>query len=102
LDLDPYNHPMYYADLADLYIQVGQFDSAAVYTDRGLQLYPDDVVSNRSAQDEVAPEVARLYVERATLELAAGRRDVARADAADARRLDPVNTTARELLGASR
>jgi len=60
LQLDPWNHPEYYVDLATLQMERGEKRAALATVQVGLNLYPASVVANRNADPTVKPAVTEL------------------------------------------
>lgn len=69
LQLDPWNHPEYYVDLATLQIERGEKAAARTTVQTGLDLYPAAVVANRSTDPTVKPAVAELGRLKTTLHI---------------------------------
>lgn len=62
LNLDRWNHPEYYLDLASLLLQKGDTVGAQKVISQAVALYPDKVISNRNASASFKPTVAELLV----------------------------------------
>lgn len=95
--LDRWNHPEYYVDIAALYLRQGKVQSAQSLIAQGLELYPDEVVQNRSADATIKPAVAELLALRAAERLSQGATASAQRDITRALRLDPHNRDAIRL-----
>ena len=78
LELDPFNHPDYAYDLARIQALEGK-TAVALQTARGmLALYPQKVITNRSADASLRPALVGLATFVGTQELAAGNLTAAR------------------------
>lgn len=86
LRLDPYNHPDYYLDLADLYLIQKQPARAQQLLTAAINQYDAATIVNRSTVASFKPQVIQLYLMRARSEgdqgnTVAALRDVAIANA---------------------
>ncbi len=97
IQLDPYNHPDYYADLAYLYLLDNQPAQVMTTTSAAIKQYPDAVVANRNSDLAVKGYLGALYYFRALAEQEndPGR---AKADAQKALKLNSRNQDARQLI----
>lgn len=98
LGLDPFNNPSYYADLADLYLDQGNLDAAAMVAKQGLDLYTEQVIANRHAMVSFRQGVAKLEVIYAQVNLAKNKVPEALALLQKALVHDPGNSNAKQLM----
>jgi tetratricopeptide (TPR) repeat protein len=98
LKLDMYNHPDYYLDLAQTKLQQGDKQAAQAVALRGLSLYSDSVIAQRSADPAIKPAVAGLLVVTSYEQIAQGNMQEAKRSLNRALRLDPNNFDAQTLL----
>ena len=101
LQLDPWNHPEYYVDLATLQLQRGETAAARATVQKALNLYPDSVIANRNADTTIKPAVAELLVLQAADHLQHGDKAAAAAELSRALRLDPTSQDAKQLQNAT-
>lgn len=98
LELDPYNHAEYYADLASLQLNAQKDATAAQATiTRALSLYTDQVIKNRSADTQMQPAVVQMLIFQARIQLEAGNTAAAKTTVERAKRLDPLNPFVQDL-----
>lgn len=90
LQLDTLNHPEYYLDLAQLHLRREQPNEAVEVLNRVITLYPDPVITNRSANPRLKMIMAQIYSLRGVL-------TGSMADAERALRLDRHNRQAQQL-----
>lgn len=97
LRLDPYNEPMYYGNLARLYLSEGKLNDAELVATRGIDEYPASVISNRSVDTTIPVQVSDLYVDRAAARWELGDAKSAGADLTRALQINPSNTLATQF-----
>jgi tetratricopeptide (TPR) repeat protein len=68
INLDRYNHPQYYLDLALTQAQRDNLSAARQTVDTALALYPQNVTANRNADPTIKPTIEELQKVHATLE----------------------------------
>lgn len=90
LRLDPYNRPAYYEELSTLLFEMGRLVEAEQIVASGISLYPDSVINNRNADENIKPSVAQLYFLRSRIRLAQNNRVGASEDAAKSLELRPA------------
>jgi tetratricopeptide (TPR) repeat protein len=95
---DEWNHPVYYNDLIQVDIAYRQkWVDAARMVSTVIDLYPNDVISNRSADTTLEPTIAQSYALRADIWLHDNRPDQAKLDIGRALKLDKTNSLALQL-----
>jgi tetratricopeptide (TPR) repeat protein len=97
LKLDPLNHPGYALDLASMQLAAGDTPGAVKTAQAMLELYPDEVIDNRSSDETVRPAAADLEALVGNVDLQAGRLEAARAAARRALKVYPGSLRARAL-----
>jgi len=97
LALDRFNHPDYALDLAGVLNAEQKPAEAVSVAGTMLAQYPPAVVSNRGADETLAPNLADLEALRGNIYLGQGRVSDARAAADRALKLDPMSLRGRAL-----
>ena len=97
LALDPWNHPDYYLDPAQVLLQQGNTTAAQQLVTRALALYPDSVIANRNADAGIKPTIAELLALQAADRLQHGNTAAATIDLDRALKLDPSNQDVKQL-----
>ncbi|MEO7617677.1 MAG: O-antigen ligase family protein [Candidatus Saccharibacteria bacterium] len=97
LNKDPYNHPDYAGDLAQLLIARGKSAEAQKVVEAMLKQYPEEVVKNRNADVSLHTNFANLEGILAQLKLNAGDRDGAKASVVRGLKLNPTNLRCRSV-----
>ncbi len=62
LQLDPWNQPLLYSDLATLYLSRDRNAEALELSTQGLAKYPGSVIINRNSLNQLPGQIADLYV----------------------------------------
>jgi tetratricopeptide (TPR) repeat protein len=97
LELDPYNHPEYGLDLADLQLGSGDTAGSRKTAQAMLKLYPVEVINNRNLDKTLRPTVASLEALVGNTYLREGKLQEAGAAAGRALKLDSQNLRGRAL-----
>jgi len=97
LRIDPYNHPEYALDLADLQRQLGETDGALKTAHAMLAQYPDAVLDNRNNDQTLRPTVANLWAVVGNIELSRGNIPAAKAAVGRALTVYPASLRGRAL-----
>ncbi len=97
LTKDPYNHPDYASDLAQIQIRLGQSTVATKTIESMLAKYPDAVVGNRNADSSLKNNLANLYGILAQQKLDVGDMVSAQASITRGLKLSPNNLRCRSL-----
>ncbi|HVE80752.1 MAG TPA: O-antigen ligase family protein [Candidatus Dormibacteraeota bacterium] len=100
LELDPYNHPQYYFDLAKLQAARGKIPEAIQTADTVLRLYDEAVLANRVHDKEVPRTISGVMVFKADHLARAGHIKEARSLAEKAIKVYPANAAAGQLIKA--
>ncbi len=97
LELDRFNHPDYALDLASALLNEQKPDEALQVAKAMLAQYPSAVVSNRGADETLAPTLANLEALMGNVYLSRGKVTEAKAAAEHALALDPRGLRGRAL-----
>jgi tetratricopeptide (TPR) repeat protein len=97
LRLDPYNHPDYAQDLANVQLLVGDQAGALQTIQAMLAQYPDAVIANRGNDQTLRPDVANLWATVGNIELRQGNVIAARAAVGRALTIYPASLRGRAL-----
>lgn len=98
LTLDPYNHPVYYTDLAGLYLKEEKFTAALNLANQVTSLYPPGVLTSQlAANPELPAQLSTAYSTKAAALVQLGRLDEAHQATARALELNAANVVAQQL-----
>ncbi len=99
IELDPFNHPEYYTDLANLYFQTQRYRDEQAVTDRVLKMYTPQVVANRSFVPGLTGQLSLLYfLHAASLANLNQPQTAIKEDLNKALKLDSNNQYAKDML----
>jgi hypothetical protein len=100
LSLDPYDHPEYALDLASAEVLANNPFQAITTATEMINLYPDDVVANRSGDATLKPALGNLEALIGNIDYRLGSYTEARVAANRSMHYDPGNLGGRALMNA--